>query len=95
VQILHLVELARKPAEIVNRPRRRHDGDAEVGNEPMGGDRQDRFGLADFLPDAPPARGVAVVAQRIHRIAVPEEDCGERISHGERLASWKDLTKYR
>lgn len=35
---------------------------------------EDRFWLADFLPDAPPSLRIGVIEQSIHRVAVSKEN---------------------
>jgi hypothetical protein len=71
--ILHLIQLAREPAKVVDGPGRGADGDAGPGHEPMSGDGQNRTWTRGVVADTSPAFGVRIVQERVHRVAVAEE----------------------
>src|SRR5271157_1977437 len=72
-RVLHLVQLSRKAPEIMNGSWRRADGNASSGNKPMCRDCQNRFWPWCLLSDLPPSRGIAVIPQGVHGIAVSKE----------------------
>src|SRR5271157_1687087 len=72
-RVLHLVEFSRKATEIMNGPRRRADGDASSRYKPMRGNCQNRFWPRRLLSDLPPSRGIAVVPQGVHWVAVSKK----------------------
>jgi hypothetical protein len=75
--ILDSEQLARKAAEIVDRAWRGHRRDAELRQVPVRRDAQDRAWPRQVCAERSPGAGVAVVSQRIHGIAVTEEDRGQ------------------
>ncbi len=79
--ILHLVEFSRKAPEIMNGSRRRADGDASSRYKPMRGNCQNRSWSHRLLSDLPPSRGIAVIPQGVHGIAVSKEYSRQYFSH--------------
>ena len=86
-RVLHLKKFLRKAAEVVNRPGRRRDSDDGLGDVPVRGDRKDRFGLRCLLADPTPRLRVRIAADRVHRIAVAEENRWRQTDHGPSLSS--------
>src|SRR6185437_13784086 len=79
--ILHVIELARKAAEVVDGSRRIAGRYTRSGHEPVGRDREDRPRPRQLFTDSPPALGVGVAPNGIHRFAVSEEDRGLWLGH--------------
>src|SRR6185437_4842216 len=79
--ILHVIELARKPAEVVDGSRRIAGRYTRSGHVPVGRDRQDRPRPRQLFTDSPPALGIGVEPNGIHRVAVSEEDRGQWFGH--------------
>ena len=81
-RVLHLEQLAREAAEIVDRARRRRRGDRGAGQVPVRRHRQHRARPRQALAERRPASAPVVVLQRVHRVAVPEEDRRHACVHG-------------
>src|SRR5581483_6208712 len=79
--ILHLVKLARKAAEIVDRPRRTADSDGGIFDVPMGGDSKYCLWPRHSPADGRPPVGIRVFEQRIHWVSVANEQRWH--SHGD------------
>ena len=71
--ILHLIQFARKAAEVVDRLRRGAHGDGCVFDVPVCRDRKYRLRPRQARADSCPPLRISVYQQRIHRIAVPNE----------------------
>lgn len=80
-RVLNAVKFAREPSEIVNRFRRRGNRDAGLRHKPMRRNREDRLWPGDGAAKFRPGLGIAIAAQSIHRITMPEEDCRKEVGH--------------
>ena len=78
------VKLFRKAAEVVDRARLRHRGDARlVSRHPVGADAEDRFRGGKLLPERLPGLRERVVFDRVHRAAMADEEGGHPFGGGE------------
>jgi hypothetical protein len=75
-RVLNGEQLARKAAEVVNRPRGGHRRNGELRDVPVRGNAQHRARPRQARAERRPGLAVLVVSQRIHGIAVTEEDRG-------------------
>ena len=72
--ILHLIQFSRKPAEIVDCPRRRVDCYGGVLNVPVRRHAEDCLRFRQLCSDCRPLLSVGVSEQGVHRIPVTKED---------------------
>src|SRR5205823_2602081 len=73
-RILDLEERAWESAEIVYCSRALHRGRGDLRDVPMRGDREDDARPRELRTDPAPPAGPRVLFERVHRIAVTEED---------------------
>jgi hypothetical protein len=71
--VLQLIQLARKAAEVMDRPRSSAYGDGRIFDVPVRGDREYRLGPRQGRADLCPPLCIGVCQQRIHGIPVPNE----------------------
>jgi len=96
--IHHLEQFAREAAEIVDGARRHRRGDRGARQVPVRGDGQHCTRPGHALADRGPAPGPVIDVERVHRIAMTEEDCRIRefmtcpVGGDERTESMATLT---
>src|SRR3982751_5921553 len=73
-RVLDLVEVTWEAPEIMYRSRRGHSSYRSAGKIPVSRDCEHSLGASGGGSDSGPAFRIFIVEQRIHRIAVPEED---------------------
>ena len=71
-----LIEFGRKPAEVMNCPRRRHRGHCGTRDIPMSGDIENGSWARKRTADGCPTLSVGIQPQRVQRISVTEENGG-------------------